>query len=192
MDGRKNWKHRLLTALGSAGLLVLGGSDLHAELLHSAVSPEEKAQAQSFLSGAETEKAMKVEFVPHGSAPMPKISHAREDWRAVSQGLRADWEALTREMVATTVTMFFIRGGTPPPKKPADPGLKTTPPKQPNDPPGGGGAPPGPQGNGESPPPGGPNDPPAVGAPEPSSIVIALVGASLAAGYGWRKRRRST
>jgi hypothetical protein len=110
------------------------------------------------------------------------------------QGLQRQWESLreelTRTVLETTLTMFFIRSSpSPPTPPPPAPGPLVTPPIQgPNNPPP------------TDPPPGPPTgqgdppqiiDPPPQTAPEPASIVIALVGAGLAAGYGWRKRRNT-
>ena len=190
MEGCRYGKKCLLTALGAVMGLMLLAADLRAEPLHSAVSPEEMAAMQGNLNGAATEKTMHVRYVPQGAKRFDEISHAREDWRRVVEGLRGEWEALKREVLEISLTMFFIRGGTPPPPPPPPKGNGQGPPGQGgNPPPGGGDPPPPPQGGGE-PPPGGPGEPPPTGTPEPSSLVIALLGASLTAGYRWRKRRK--
>lgn len=83
---------------------------------------------------------------------------------------------------------FFIRGGTPPAVQKTTTTVKT--PTQQNG--GGTTVPPGPTGQGETPP--GTIDPPIdtpSGAPEPASLVSAVIGAGLALGYAWRKRRQS-
>ncbi len=96
-------------------------------------------------------------------------------------------------IAASPAPGFFIRGGTPPPIQQAAPPVVKTP----NQSGGGGGTntvPPGPTGDGETPT-GTVNDPPngpVTSTPEPASLVSALVGAGLAAGYAWRKRRKAT
>src|ERR1019366_550118 len=126
MDGWKRRKKRLRTALGAIGLLVLTASDLRAELLYSAISPEEMAEQR----GAATEKPEAIPFMPQGAPRMERISHAREDWQLVVEGLRGDVDALKREVLQTALTMFFIRGGTPPPPPPHPKGNGQGPPGQ--------------------------------------------------------------
>jgi len=93
-------------------------------------------------------------------------------------------------IAASAAPAFFIRGGTPPAiQKTTGSGIQT-----PTQQSGGGGntTPPGPVGDGETPV--GTVGPPvdqAQGTPEPASLVSALVGAGLALGYGWRKRRKT-
>jgi len=175
MEGSKYWKTGLLIALGSAALLGFGANGVRADFLLGAASSDETARTPGLT------------FVPYGSALRPKVSHAREDGRAVLHGLRHEWESLRREVATAAVTMFFIRGGTPPSTPPSNPGSNTPPPGQSNTPPGGNGEPPPPGGQGDTP----PSDPgnPPTGTPEPASFVLALLGAGLAAGCGWRRRR---
>ena len=92
-------------------------------------------------------------------------------------------------LVGSPAPAFFIRGGTPPAIHQNKGPLIITPVQQ-----DGGGSntlPPGPVADGETPP-GGVDPPlnPPNGTPEPASLVTALIGAGLALGYGWRKRRK--
>jgi PEP-CTERM motif len=135
-----------------------------------------------------------VQAAPVGAEVPTEVQQERARAQALCQGLERQWESLreelTRTALETTLTMFFIRSSPPPPPPPAPPPPPpVTPPTQgPNSPPP------------SDPPPGPPTaqgdppliiDPPPQTAPEPASIVIALVGAGLAAGYGWRKRRNA-
>jgi hypothetical protein len=176
MEGSQYRKTGWLIALSSAALLSFGVNGARADFLLGAVSSEETAQTPG------------LKFVPYGSALRTKVSHAREDGRAVLQGLRYEWESLRSEMARAAVTMFFIRGGTTPNTPPPGGNGNPPPPGQNNQPPGGDGNPPPPGGQGETPP-GNPGAPP--GTPEPASFVLALLGAGLATGCGWRQRRRA-
>ncbi|HZZ78561.1 MAG TPA: PEP-CTERM sorting domain-containing protein, partial [Gemmataceae bacterium] len=116
-------------------------------------------------------------------------SEAKEQWQRLEHGWSALREDLTRVTLEATLTTFFIRGAPPPPppqKKPPPP----PPPPGPNNPPPNNPPPPPPNGQGEPPviidPP-----PPVSSTPEPGSMIIALTGIGLAAGYAWRKRRKS-
>lgn len=174
MEGSKYWKTGLWLAVAGAALLGFGANGARADFLLGGVSSEETVQVPRTM------------FVPYGSALRPKVSHAREDGRAVLHGLRNEWDSLRSELATAAVTMFFIRGGTPP-NTPSGPGSNTPPPGQSNTPPGGNGDLPPPGGQGETPP-GDPGNPP-NGTPEPTSFVLALLGAGLAGGCGWRQRR---
>ena len=197
MVGWKNWLKRLGTAFGISGLIAFSAADLRAELLHSSMSFEDSAEARTLL---ETETKKIIQFTAQGKAPPQAISQAREDWSLVYQGLRAEWgfmrEAVTRGVLEATMTAFFIRS-TPPPPPPRPPVRHSVPlPPQANGegpppfipPP----PPPPPQGAAEppalTPPP--PDDPGSPqGTPEPSSLVIALLGVGMIAGFGARHRR---
>jgi hypothetical protein len=163
MEGRTNWLARfLLPALGAIGLVITQTGPLGAA---AQIDAQERVRGQ-----------------------------------ALWQGLERQWEALreevTRTAVETALTMFFIRASpapvTPPPTF-TPPLIVTPPPQGPNTQP--------PPSLPPPPPPNGPPPPTVIApppphaqgdpkpTPEPASIVIALLGAGLAAGYGWRKRR---
>jgi PEP-CTERM motif len=182
MEGRHNWLGRLfLPALGALGLVMMQAAPACAQV--RARAPSEETAHPSL--GARARKC----------AQMPTAVQERAEARALWQGLERRWESLredlTRTALETALTMFFIRSSPPPPPlPPLGPPPPVTPPPTigPNTPPP------------LVPPPGPPTaqgeppliiDPPPQTAPEPASIVIALVGAGLAAGYGWRKRRKA-
>ena len=179
MEGCKVWRKWIVTALASAGFVILTTADVRADMLHG-VGP----------IANDTQNQVLENFVPVTSVRTP----ARVDGKAVLEALRHEWgtirEELTRSVLETALTAFFIHGGSPPPigSTPAPPG-PPPPNQQGNTPPPPPPPPPPPTGNGE-PPPGG-VDPPPQGTPEPASLVTALLGAGMALAYTRRKRRRS-
>lgn len=112
--------------------------------------------------------------------------------QALWQKMERQWQAvradLTRTALETVLTMFLIRASPPPPPPPPPPPKKgpNTPP--PSDPPPSDPPPPPPTGQGDPPT---IIDPPPTTAPEPAGIALALMGAGLALGYGWRKHRKA-
>lgn len=123
------------------------------------------------------------------SAQTDAVAH--DDPKVLWHRLQLHWEAvredLLRAALQTVVTMFFIRWSTPPPPptaQSAPPPVVTPPPTNQNTNPPPGDPPPPPSGQGDPPT---TVDPP-PSAPEPTALVIALVGAGLGAGYGLRRR----
>jgi len=114
--------------------------------------------------------------------------NGQEIWSALQQSWEGVREDLTRCALESVMTAFFIRGGAPPKTPPNVPPTQS-PPKQeeaPPPPP----PPPPPTGQGEVPPDVPPPPPPPQGAPEPASLVTALLGVGLTSWYAWRRRRR--
>jgi hypothetical protein len=179
MEGWNNWRRRILAALGSAGLMLLGAPILRADMLPSAVLTESIFEgSQRFSETGDTRE----------------VTQARRRRRIDEKALRAEWQVLreemTRTMLEATMTMILGRWGTapviqpdqgPPITLPTQQGdtIDPTPPPPPPPPVGGGELPPG-----DIAPP--PPDPP-NGTPEPASLVSALLGAGLVFGYMRRK-----
>jgi hypothetical protein len=217
MDGWKNWRKRILAAVGAAGLMILAAPDLRAEMVHGSASVGFHTQTKSEIPNPKSEtnpksqqensqsfsfRVLILEFVSDFEFRISNFTHARSartpncaDGKALLAALRQEWEAiredLTRSVLETTLTLFFIRGGSPPPSS-NDQGQLPPPPDQAAGPPPPPPPPPPPTGTSEDQP-GDVGNPPPVppqGTPEPASIVTALLGAGLASLYGSRPWRR--
>lgn len=115
-------------------------------------------------------------------------SEAKELLKALESEWRAMREDLTRCALESMMTAFFIRSGTAP-TTPPNIQPSQSPPQQEVGPPPPPPPPPPPTGQGELPPTPPPIEPPPQGAPEPASIVSALLGVGLTSWYAWRRRR---
>lgn len=169
MEGRKNRKVRLLIAPVALVTLVLSVTTARADLL--CVSPDS----------------------PRPSDRCRAEPYVALDGKVVMANLQREWQALredlARSVVEATLTAFFIKSTPPPTGNPPPPGV--TPP-----PPTGGGdvppppPPPPPDGQGDGVPPVNPPvDTPPSGTPEPTSLMLAALGAGFVSFCGWRRRR---
>lgn len=185
MDDFCPWRKRLLGWV-AAGLIPLSSANLWAGERNAVGAAKCESLEENKVNGAGSEK------IATGKANRTTVQ--RGDWQMLARGLELQWEALRETMTQTavevSVTLFF--GKISPPSVPTPSVSDPTPP-----PPDGGGdpppPPPPPDGQGEAPPPDPSGDPPPPpdAAPEPSSIVSALLGMGIASFVAWRKRRRA-
>src|SRR5262249_997181 len=128
MDGWKIWRKRILAALSAAGLIIFAAPDLRAEMVHgpTSVGNDTVVSGEGFLVSRESSKSIVFTPPPHRPTthPTPLTTKTsplttHHTGKALLEALRQEWEAireeLTRSLLETTLTMFFIRGGSPPP-----------------------------------------------------------------------------
>jgi hypothetical protein len=213
MDGWKNARKYLLRTALATGAALVSIAGLHAETLTSPALPPRDAEAavtQGFVPLTHTS-------VPAGNAAR---GHASAVLRSFAVQLAEFRQELVRELIATQLTMIgghpmpppvtvtSTPPATPPvtvtstpPTTPTTP-TPPTPPVPPTPPPppvttGNPPAPPVPPSPPVPPPPAGggaPPDPtpppPPTTSPEPTSLVLGLLGAGLASVGAWRRRNR--
>lgn len=212
MNGTRRWQRRLLAGLcGLTGGLVVTSGALRAEPLTPSASPQPAVET--------THTAPYQGFVAHGALRSQTGRHGDDTLNDLARALRRRGAEIQEGLAETTravcLTLIFghLSGGTdpapaaaPPPPPPPDTGVPPPPPSDggvtvpdvppvippppppvvpppvppPPPPPGGG------TGTGE--PPGNPPPTPQH-APEPTSLVTALLGLGLASYAGWRRRK---
>lgn len=128
------------------------------------------------------------------AAPTTTARDTEKKVEALTKGWESLRDELSESILQTVLTAFFIRATPPPPPPPPPPPTGSgeppvDPPIDPPPPP----PPPPPGGEGETPPVDPPIDPPPPppnDAPEPASLLIALVGAGAVSVAAWRRRRK--
>jgi hypothetical protein len=175
MEGSTEWKRHFCRWFASVGLLLVGAAGAQAELLCSTVSSPTGLESGV---GCATHSAG---FQPIGSERTSQRPPS-QNWLAALKRLRKDWEETGESWVLgaleMTVTLFFIRVSSDPDTSSTDSGNTPPPPTGSGTDPGGGGDP----GGGD---PGGPGS-----APEPASIISALIGVGVTSLMGWRRCAR--
>ena len=178
------WNCRVV---GAFGLILLCMQPLRAEMLHHTVSLEHLAQVPHNSTCADSRSVEKVVVLQAALDPtlVAARQHNIKGWLHL---WREGWEEIRMALARTALELMLPTnfGWYYPPPPPTGKGEDPPPPPTPDPPP-----PPPPTGQGEPPPTDpGTGPPPPSDAPEPSSLVSALLGAGIASWIGWRKRRK--